>query len=99
MDASIGRNMQEQVSKSLFKAKALEFFRQVESSGESVIVTDHGIPTIEVRQYRNSKRSPLEVLKGSVIEYSEPTEPVGEGEWEVLAVESNILQHYPVKPI
>ena len=29
------------VSKSEFKAKAREFFRQVEASGESVIVTDH----------------------------------------------------------
>lgn len=42
--------MQEKVSKSKFKAKALELFRQVESSGEVLIVTDHGIPTIEVRR-------------------------------------------------
>lgn len=76
--------MQEQVSKSQFKAKALELFRKVESSGDAVIVTDHGVPTIEVRQYRKTDRSPLEVLKGSVTEYSEPTEPVGEGEWEAL---------------
>ncbi|MBB3048929.1 antitoxin (DNA-binding transcriptional repressor) of toxin-antitoxin stability system [Litorivivens lipolytica] len=76
--------MQEQVSKSQFKAKALELFRQVESSGQAVIVTDHGKPTIEVRQYRNVERNPLDVLRGSVTEYSEPTEPVGEGEWEAL---------------
>jgi antitoxin (DNA-binding transcriptional repressor) of toxin-antitoxin stability system len=76
--------MQEEVSKSKFKARALEFFRQVESSGDAVIVTDHGKPTIEVRRYRKSERTPLDVLKGSVIEYAEPTEPVGEGEWEAL---------------
>lgn len=76
--------MQEKVSKSKFKAKALELFRQVESSGEVLIVTDHGIPTIEVRRYRKVERSPLEVLRGSVTEYSKPTEPVGEGEWEAL---------------
>jgi hypothetical protein len=34
------------VSKSEFKAKALEFFRQIESSGESMIVTDHGKPAL-----------------------------------------------------
>lgn len=73
--------MQEQVSKSQFKAKALELFRKVEFSGDALIVTDHGIPTIEVRRYRKTDRSPLEVLKGSVTEYSEP---VGEGEWEAL---------------
>ncbi|WP_335342615.1 type II toxin-antitoxin system Phd/YefM family antitoxin [Sedimenticola hydrogenitrophicus] len=82
---TIGSNMQEQVSKSQFKAKALELFRQVESSGDAVIVTDHGKPTIEVRRYRKTERSPLEVLKGSVTEYKEPTEAVGEGDWEALA--------------
>ena len=76
--------MQDHISKSQFKAKALEIFRQVESSGNPVIVTDHGIPTIEVRQYRKTERSPLEVLKGSVTEYSEPTDPIGEGDWEAL---------------
>jgi len=84
-NVTIGRNMQEQVSKSQFKAKALELFRQVESSGNAVIVTDHGNPTIEVRRYRKTERSPLEILKGSVTEYAEPTEPVGDGDWEALA--------------
>ncbi len=77
--------MQEQVSKSQFKAKALEFFRQVESSGDVVIITDHGKPTIEVRRYRITERSPLEILKGSVTAYNAPTEPVSEEDWEALA--------------
>ncbi len=34
-----------QVSKSRFKAQALELFHQVESSGEPLVVTDHGRPT------------------------------------------------------
>ncbi|MFM0594633.1 MULTISPECIES: type II toxin-antitoxin system Phd/YefM family antitoxin [Paraburkholderia] len=71
------------VSKSEFKAKALEFFRQVESSGESVIVTDHGRPAVEVRVYRGIERSPLEVLRGTVLHYDNPTAPVGENDWEV----------------
>lgn len=76
--------MQNRVSKSQFKAKALELFRQVESSGDTVIVTDHGKPTIEVRRYRERERNPLDILKGSVTEYVDPTEPVGEGDWEAL---------------
>ncbi|GGX52176.1 antitoxin [Saccharospirillum salsuginis] len=75
---------QEQVSKSQFKSKALEFFRAVESSGETVIVTDKGRPTIEVRRYRSDKRSPLDRLRGTVVEYVEPTKPVGEDDWEAL---------------
>jgi prevent-host-death family protein len=70
-----------QVSKSEFKARALEYFRQVEASGESVIVTDHGKPTLEVRPYRDNGRNPLDVLRGSVVRYSNPTEPV-DVEWE-----------------
>lgn len=38
-----------QISKSEFKAKALEYFRQIESSGTSLIVTNHGKPSIEIR--------------------------------------------------
>ena len=33
-----------------FKAKALEILRRVEATGEPVLVTDHGQPTIEVRR-------------------------------------------------
>jgi hypothetical protein len=58
-----------QVSKSEFKAKALEFFRLVESSGESLIVTDDA-------------PDPLDLLRGSLLRYDNPMDPVGEGDWE-----------------
>lgn len=67
-----------QVSKSQFKARALELFRQVEASGESVIVTDKGRPAIEVRRYRTDQRSPLGRLRGSVLELVDPFDPVWE---------------------
>jgi hypothetical protein len=76
--------MSVQVSKSQFKAKALEFFRQVEASGESLVVTDHGQPKLEVRPYKSLSRSPLEVLRGSVLRYDNPLAPVGEDDWEAL---------------
>jgi antitoxin (DNA-binding transcriptional repressor) of toxin-antitoxin stability system len=71
-----------QVSKSEFKAKALQYFRQVELSGESVIVTDHGRPTLEIRPYRSAERTPLDMLRGSVVCYENPTDPVDEHDWE-----------------
>ncbi len=74
----------EQISKSEFKAKALEYFRKVESSGQSLIVTDHGKPSIEVRRYQATQRSPLALLKGTVTEYVDPMEPAGNGDWEIL---------------
>jgi prevent-host-death family protein len=77
--------MHQPVSKSEFKTKALELFREVETSGEPIVITDRGHPTIEVRPYREAGREPLELLKGSVTEYLRPDEPVGEEDWEALS--------------
>lgn len=75
--------MNNHVSKSQFKAKALELFRQIETSGEPLIVTDHGQPKLEVRRYRPSTQTPLDVLRGSMLRYDDPTEPVGAEDWDV----------------
>ena len=80
----MGTIMETEVSKSQFKAKALEILRRVEATGEPVLVTDHGKPTIEVRRHRSLERSPLDLLRGSVVDYLDPTEPVGEQDWEAL---------------
>ena len=77
--------MENPVSKSQFKAKALEYFRQVEASGEPLVVTDHGVPALEVRRYHDTSRVPLDILRGSVLRYERPTDPVGEDDWEALA--------------
>jgi prevent-host-death family protein len=73
----------EYISKSEFKARALEYLRRVESTGESIVITDHGKPAVEVRPYHSVEHSPLEALKGSVKEYVEPTKPVGHEDWGV----------------
>lgn len=77
--------MNTRVSKSEFKARALELFRQIEASGEPMVVTDHGRPTLEVRPYKPQARSPLEVLRGSLLHYDRPTAPVAEDDWEAQA--------------
>ncbi|MER2535440.1 MAG: type II toxin-antitoxin system Phd/YefM family antitoxin [Rhizobiaceae bacterium] len=72
------------ISKSKFKAKALEYFRQIETTGEPVIITDNGKPTLEIRPVASDKRDPFEILKGSVLRYDDPFEPVGLEDWEAL---------------
>jgi prevent-host-death family protein len=37
-----------EVSKSVLKAKMLEYFRRVEDTGEDLIVTDNGRPVVKV---------------------------------------------------
>jgi prevent-host-death family protein len=70
------------VSKSRFKARALEFFRHVERTGQPIIITDHGTPVLKVMPYREDPDAALRVLRESVIEYHAPTKPVGEEDWE-----------------
>jgi antitoxin (DNA-binding transcriptional repressor) of toxin-antitoxin stability system len=72
------------VSKTQFKAKALEFFRQVEATGEPLVITDHGHPTLELRPYRPPLRDPFDALRGSVLRYDRPTDPVSDGDWDAL---------------
>jgi antitoxin (DNA-binding transcriptional repressor) of toxin-antitoxin stability system len=74
-----------QISKAYFKSHALELFRQVESTGESMIVTDHGKPAVEIRPYRSPDRHPLEVLRGTVKRFENPFDPVGEDDWDALS--------------
>jgi antitoxin (DNA-binding transcriptional repressor) of toxin-antitoxin stability system len=72
------------VSKSEFKARALELFRQVEASGETLVITDHGQPRLEVRPYVEHKDDPRQVLRGSVLRYDDPLAPVGADDWDAL---------------
>lgn len=77
-----------QISKSQFKAQALALFREIEASGEVLVITDHGRPALEVRPYKPSESGatePLEALRGCVSHYDDPLEPVAHGDWEALA--------------
>lgn len=72
------------ISKSQFKPKALEIMRKVEKTGQAIIITDHGDPTLELRPYSADriKQDPLTYLKGTVLKYVDPMEPVGEDDWD-----------------
>ena len=69
--------METTVSKSKFKARALWYFREVERTGKSLIVTDHGRPVLRIVPYRDDPERSLLELRGSVVRYEAPLEPVG----------------------
>ena len=80
------------VSKGKLKARMLEYFREVENTGEPLIVTDHGREVLEVRPIRRPSRI-REVLaeyrSGSGVGVASiPTEeilaPIAADEWEAL---------------
>ena len=70
------------LSKSQFKPRALEIMRAVEKTGESLVITDHGKPVLELKPYEAANVDPLQLLKGSVAELLNPYAPVDEDEWE-----------------
>ena len=72
----------ELISKTEFKAHALEVLRDIEQSGKPRIITDRGRPTLEIRKLRQQEVAPLEVLKGTVVKYAAATEPVADDDWE-----------------
>lgn len=74
----------ELVSKSTMKAKALEYFRRVEETGEEVVITSRGKPVLKVVPYVENPSERLAALRGSVLRYDDPTEPVGLEDWEAL---------------
>ena len=81
-----------EVSKGKLKSKMLEYFREVERTGESLIVTDHGRQVLEVRPVQKKTMSAEEALawyrSGSGLGMSasdeEIMEPLPLGDWEVL---------------
>lgn len=79
-----------QVSKSNFQAHALELFREIEVSGQPLVVTDHGRPTLEIRPYRPADLLPVDPREelrgsGSVLRFNDAFAPAAEGDWEALA--------------
>ena len=76
--------MSEIVSKSRFKARALELFRQVESTGQEIIITDRGRPVVKVVPYASDPARQLSEIRDSVVRYDDPEEPVGDKDWEAL---------------
>lgn len=49
-------------SKGILKAKMLEYFKELEKTGEELIVTDNNLPVINIISLR-SLQSPAEVFK------------------------------------
>ncbi|MGY8654344.1 MAG: type II toxin-antitoxin system Phd/YefM family antitoxin [Verrucomicrobiia bacterium] len=79
------------VSKGKLKAKMLEYFREVEATGETLVVTDHGREVLEVRPLvRKSKTEEvLAELRALAkpehqISAEELMKPLPEEDWEAL---------------
>lgn len=66
------------VSKGKLKAKMLEYFREVEATGEPLIVTDHGREVLEVRPV--ARKGSTETLLAELRALAKPTAEIDEEE-------------------
>ncbi len=65
------------VSKSTLKGKMLEYFRQVEETGEDLVVTDNGRPVVKVVPIR-ARRPAAELfrdVRGRVVHHEDVLAP------------------------
>lgn len=76
--------MEHTLSKSKFKPHALEYFRQVQETGDTLIITDHNQPVIKIVPYTDKPEDALKTLRHSVLKYENPLNPVGVDDWEAL---------------
>ena len=76
--------MENQVPKSKFKPRALQYFREVEQTGRALIITDRGKPVLKILPYSEKPGNALRMLRNSVIKYENPTDPVGLNDWGSL---------------
>ncbi len=72
------------ISKSKLKPRVLEILREVQESRKEVIVTDRGRPVVRILPFTDTPNEILKRLKGSVVEYTNPTEPV-EVDWKAIS--------------
>ncbi len=76
--------MSKQVSKSEFKAHALEHFRRIQRTGHELVITERGKPVLRVVPYHHDPKQALKELRGTVLEYERPFDPVAIDDWEAL---------------
>ena len=76
------RSTSVRVPKSRFKPRAFEYFRLVEQKRQEILITDHGRPVVRIAPVEEADESELDALRGLVVKYVDPFEPVGAEDWE-----------------
>ena len=76
--------MVQMISKSKFKPRALHYFREIQRTGQELIICDRGKPVLKIVPYAENPEEALKPLRNTVIKYEDPTEPVGLEDWEAL---------------
>lgn len=79
------------VSKSEFRSRPLELLREVEHTGERLVVTHAGRPVLQVLPYAERKGEPGP-QRVTPPRFEERLEPLSEEDWEALKTEGTQLE-------
>lgn len=76
----------ETIPVSEFKARCLAILERVRQTGESVVVTKHGVPLalVEPPPPPMPPRDPIGSMAGTVQELGDIVAPLDDGDWEAL---------------
>lgn len=72
------------LTKTSFKAQALEHMRNVQKTKRPLIIMDRGKPVLKVVPYTADFDEELQKLRGMVLRYDDPTSPVGLEDWQLV---------------
>jgi prevent-host-death family protein len=74
--------MEQLITKSQFKPQALMYLRMVQQKKQPLIITHGGMPVIKIIPYSPETPDALHKLKGTVIFFDQPMEPIAATSWE-----------------
>ena len=77
--------MENMISKSQFMPRALYYFREIEKTGNELIISDRGKPVLKIVPYIENSPAALKTLRNTVLKYEDPTKPVGVEDGEDLS--------------
>lgn len=72
------------LTKTSFKAQALEHMRRVQATKKPLIILDRGKPVLKVVPYTADFDEELKKFRGLVLRYDDPTSPIGLEDWHLL---------------
>jgi antitoxin (DNA-binding transcriptional repressor) of toxin-antitoxin stability system len=74
------------ISKGVLKAKMLEYFRDIERTGQDLIVTDNNKPVLRISSISQERKTAKEVFKKyrGKVKYKEDVNTPTSNEWEDL---------------
>jgi len=72
------------LTKTTFKAQALEHLRRVQATKRPLILLERGRPVLKVVPYAEDMEAELTKFRDLLIRYDDPTAPVGLTDWDLV---------------